>query len=88
MCACMRARARVLCVCVVCVCVACVVCVCARARVCCLCARACAFLKLFLGIQVDSKLGATQFVCVCVRIHTGLFEMIVGDFTTCHTQYT
>jgi len=22
------------------------------------------------------------------RTHTGLFKMIVGDLTTCHTQYT
>ena len=31
-------------------------------------------------------------MCVCVYIyihtHTGLFEMIVGVLTTCHTQYT
>jgi hypothetical protein len=24
----------------------------------------------------------------CILIHTGLFEMIVGVLTTCHTQYT
>jgi len=42
------------------------------------------FIKLFLGTEVDSKLGAA--LCVC--IYTGLFEMIVGVLTTCHTQYT
>jgi len=25
---------------------------------------------------------------VLTEIYTGLFEMIVGYFTTCHTQYT
>jgi len=30
------------------------------------------------------------YVCMYVYIHnyTGLFEMIVGVLTTCHTQYT
>ena len=27
-------------------------------------------------------------MCVCVCTHTGLFEMIVGVLTTCHTYYT
>jgi len=27
-------------------------------------------------------------LCVCVVHFTGLFKMIVGVLTTCHTQYT
>ena len=28
------------------------------------------------------------YLCVCLYIYTGLFKMIVGVLTTCHTQHT
>jgi len=38
-----------------------------------------------LHLQIEVKL--LQYYCLNV-LYTGLFEMIVGVLTTCHTQYT
>ena len=55
--------------------------------------------KLFSDIQSDSDTqGVTKMLGHAIRVsfphqkksymYTGLFEMIVGVLTTCHTQYT
>ena len=45
----------------------------------------------FYLIEQHSKflLHTLQVLCMCILCDsTGLFEMIVGVLTTCHTQYT
>ena len=44
---------------------------------------------MLLALRRISHYPADPEITVCTFLyHTGLFEMIVGVITTCHTQYT